>query len=329
MVTPVKMTVEEKTFPLAAPFSITGHTFTNLHTVWVSLEANGAKGRGEGTGSYYLGETQSTISAELESVREQVEAGITREELAALLPVGGARNALDCALWDLECKLMDSTIWQVLDLVPRQLTTVATIGVASPEEMAAQAARWHEFPALKVKLDNDLVIERITAIREARPEATLVIDVNQGWTFEDLKTYTPKLDSLGVSFIEQPLPRGKDEELVGYDSPIPLGADESCLGLEDYAVISGRYDMINIKLDKCGGLTEGLALADRAMKDGLGVMVGNMTGTSLSMAPSYVLGQHCSLVDIDGPLLLEQDCADGLEYQPGGLVSIPTAELWG
>jgi L-alanine-DL-glutamate epimerase-like enolase superfamily enzyme len=180
-----------------------------------------------------------------------------------------------------------------------------------------------------VKLDNDLVIERITAIREARPEATLVIDVNQGWTFEDLKTYTPNLDSLGVSFIEQPLPRGKDEELVGYDSPIPLGADESCLGLADYAVISGRYDMINIKLDKCGGLTEGLALANRAMKDGLGVMVGNMTGTSLSMAPSYVLGQYCSLVDIDGPLLLDQDCADGLEYQPGGLVSIPAPELWG
>ena len=327
--TTVKMSVEAKTFPLAAPFSITGHTFTELQTVWVTVEAEGALGRGEGTGSYYLGETQETIVAALESVRGQAEAGITRAELADLLPIGGARNALDCALWDLECKQTGSTIWQLLNLEPRELTTVATIGVASAENMAAQAARWSDFPALKVKLDNDQVIERITAIRAARPDATLVIDVNQGWTFDDLKAYTPELHALGVSFIEQPLPRGGDEELVGYRSPIPLGADESCLGLEDYAVISDRYDIINIKLDKCGGLTEGLALAERASADGRGVMVGNMTGTSLSMAPSYVLGQYCSLVDIDGPLLLKDDCDNGLEYHPGGLVSVPMPSLWG
>lgn len=325
----MKMTVEAHTFPLAAPFSITGHTFTELQTVWVTLEASGVQGRGEGTGSYYLGETPATIMAELESVRSQVESGVSRQELSELLPIGGARNALDCALWDLECKMTGSTVWKLLKLEPRELTTVATIGVASPEEMAAQALRWHDFPALKVKLDNEHVIERMSAIREARPDATLVIDVNQGWTFDELTRYTPELDALSVSFIEQPLPRGRDEELVGYQSPIPLGADESCLGLEDYDVISGRYDVINIKLDKCGGLTEGLALAQRAGADGLGVMVGNMTGTSLSMAPSYALGQYCSLVDIDGPLLLEHDCDNGLKYLPGGRVSFPRAELWG
>lgn len=323
------MSVQARTFPLAAPFSITGYTFRELNCVWVTLEHEGLCGRGEGTGSYYLGETPSSLIASIESIRTRVESGITREELSTVLPIGGARNALDCALWDLECKQTGSSIWQLVGIEPRELTTVATLGIDTPKAMAAKAREWADFPALKIKLDNELVLERISAIREVRPHATLVIDVNQGWTMEELVTYTPGLAELGVSFIEQPLPRGHDEPLIGYQSPVSLGGDESCLGLEDYERVKDRYDVINIKLDKCGGLTEALAIAHRATLDGLEVMVGNMTGTSLSMAPSYVVGQLCSVVDIDGPLLLEKDIPDGLEYMSGARVSMPTPALWG
>jgi L-alanine-DL-glutamate epimerase-like enolase superfamily enzyme len=325
----VKMSVEAKTFPLAAPFSITGYTFTELKCVWVTLDEDGVVGRGEGTGSYYLGEDQESLMRSIKSIRIAVESGITREELGTLLPIGGARNAVDCAMWDWECKKAGLSIWQLLDVEPQELTTVATIGVDTPELMAAKAVAWKDFPALKVKLDNELVLERMGAIRSARPDATLIIDVNQGWSIADLVAYTPGLMDFDVSFIEQPLPRGQDHDLVGYQSPIPLGGDESCLGLADYERVLDRYDVINIKLDKCGGLTEGLAIVERATTEGNGLMVGNMTGTSLSMAPSYVLGQFCRLVDIDGPLLLERDVQHGLEYRTGGVVAIPTSALWG
>jgi L-alanine-DL-glutamate epimerase-like enolase superfamily enzyme len=180
-----------------------------------------------------------------------------------------------------------------------------------------------------VKLDAHQPIERLTAIRAARPEATLVIDVNQGWSMAELETYTPELGNLGVAMIEQPLPRGSDSELEGYHSPIPLGADESCLDLSEYEEAASRYDVINIKLDKCGGLTEALAIAQRARAEGKDLMVGNMTGTSLSMAPSHVIGQFCRFVDIDGPLLLASDIAGGLDYLPGGVVAPPEPQLWG
>jgi len=325
----MKLTVYPRTFPLAAPFAITGYTFTHLECVWVELEQDGAMGRGEGTGSYYLGESQDSLMQQIESMRPIIEAGVTRDQVNEIMPRGGARNALDCALWDLACKQQNTSIWDTLSLNPRELITVATIGVASPEEMAEQAARWADFPALKLKLDGELVLERVRAIREARGDAKLVIDVNQGWTMEELVRYTPPLHDLDVSLIEQPLARGADEGLLGYTSLIPLGADESCLGLSDYEFARERYDVINVKLDKCGGLTEALKIVTRAHSDGVDLMVGNMTGTSLSMAPSFVVGQHCVVVDIDGPLLLEADIDNGLEYRDGGIVGLPRAELWG
>jgi L-alanine-DL-glutamate epimerase-like enolase superfamily enzyme len=195
--------------------------------------------------------------------------------------------------------------------------------------MAAKARAFAAYPQLKVKLDAHQPIERLAAIRAARPEATLVIDVNQGWSLVELETYTPELATLGVAMIEQPLPRGSDSELEGYSSPIPLGADESCLDLSEYEEAASRYDVINIKLDKCGGLTEALAIAERARDEGKDLMVGNMTGTSLSMAPSHVIGQFCRFIDIDGPLLLAADIAGGLDYLPGGLVAPPEPQLWG
>jgi L-Ala-D/L-Glu epimerase len=325
----VKMTVETVRRPLAAPFVITGYTFTHLDAVWVTLEHDGATGRGEGVGMYYLGENPETMTRELEGVRDPVESGATRIDIQSLLPRGGARNALDCAYWDLECKTSGQTIWQVLDITSQALVTVATIGMGTPEEMAAKALAFAAYPQLKVKLDGHQPLERLSAIRNARPEATLVIDVNQGWSMTELATYTPELANLGVAMIEQPLPRGSDSELEGYASPIPLGADESCLDLSEYEEAASRYDVINIKLDKCGGLTEALAIAERARGEGKDLMVGNMTGTSLSMAPSHVIGQFCRFVDIDGPLLLASDIGEGLSYSEGGWVEPPSPSLWG
>ena len=325
----MKMTVETVRRPLAAPFVITGYTFTHLDAVWVTLDHDGAIGRGEGVGMYYLGENPATMTRELESVRDAVESGATRIDIQSLLPRGGARNALDCAYWDLECKTSGQTIWQVLDITSQALVTVATIGMGTPEEMAAKALAFAAYPQLKVKLDGHQPLERLSAIRNARPEATLVIDVNQGWSMTELATYTPELANLGVAMIEQPLPRGSDAELEGYASPIPLGADESCLDLSEYEEAASRYDVINIKLDKCGGLTEALAIAERARGEGKDLMVGNMTGTSLSMAPSHVIGQFCRFVDIDGPLLLASDIGEGLSYSEGGWVEPPSPSLWG
>ncbi len=321
--------IEAHSFDLGQPFVITGHTWTHADAVWVTLEQDGAVGRGEGLSVYYLGETQASMVAQLESVRAQVERGITRAELQQLLPAGGARNALDCALWDLECKLSGQRIWQLVGIEPKQLVTVATVGIGTPTAMAARAQEFARYPNLKIKLDAHDPIERLAAIRESRPDATLVVDANQGWSFEQLKRWLPELVDFEIAMIEQPLARGNDAELEGFESPIPLGGDESCLTLSEYEQAARRYDVINIKLDKTGGLTEALLLAERARLDGKRLMVGNMTGTSLSMAPAYVIGQFCDFVDIDGPLLLAQDIADGLSYLGGGIVEPPAAALWG
>ena len=195
--------------------------------------------------------------------------------------------------------------------------------------MAAKALEYSKYPNLKVKLSADQPIERLEAIRAARPDANLIVDVNQGWSFEELKEYTPHCKRLGLAMIEQPLVRGKDEMLEEYTSDVPLGADESCLDSAEYEQNARRYDVINIKLDKCGGLTDALKIVHMAQRDNKGLMVGNMTGSSLSMAPSYVVGQLCQFVDIDGPLFLEQDIEHALEYADGGIASIPTPELWG
>jgi len=323
------VSIERVSIPLHEPLVITGHSFSHLNTVWVTLEQDGVMGRGEGTGSYYLGETQDSIVEAIESITPALEAGLTRDGLQDLLPPGGARNAVDCALWDLECKRSGQSIWERLSITPRELTTVATIGVGDASAMAAHATRWSSYPHLKIKLSADSPVEKLRAIRDARPDATLVVDANQGWSFSELEAYLPSLVDLDIAMVEQPLPRGGDAQLEGFDSPIPLGADESCLSLAELDSAVSRYDVINIKLDKCGGLTEALAMVEAAQKAGKSLMVGNMTGSSLSMAPSFVVGQFCEFVDIDGPLLLRHDIGHGLTYSPEGVVSPPSAELWG
>ncbi|MCG8369945.1 MAG: dipeptide epimerase [Proteobacteria bacterium] len=325
----MKLSVHIEDWELKQPFRITGKEWTSSPTLVVELTDGDAAGRGEGQGIFYTGETVESMFAQVESVAGDIERGISQIELLDLLPVGGARNAVDCALWDLQAKRTGKSIWELTGMHPRPVTTVFTIGIEdTPERMAAKAAAAAEYPVLKIKLDGTQPYERLSAIRAARPDAELVVDANQGWSFDQLQEVIPKCVELRLGMIEQPLPRGADAELEGFESPITLAADESCLDTAELGQAVRRYDMINIKLDKTGGLTEALALARGAKEQGCKLMVGNMMGTSLAMAPSFVVAQLCDFVDIDGPLLLKWDRPHALNYRSGE-VDVFDKRLWG
>jgi L-alanine-DL-glutamate epimerase-like enolase superfamily enzyme len=325
----MKISVHKEFWPAARPFRIAGREWTSFDAVIVEIADGDAVGRGEGIGVFYLGDTLAGLEAQIESIADQMVAGANRADLLRLLPPGGARNALDCALWDLEAKRAGKRAWELAGIVPRTLETVYTIGIeATPDLMAQHAAEASGHGLLKVKLDAHEPLERMRAIRAARPDARIVVDANQSWNFDQLQVLAPAFADLGVQMIEQPLPRGADAALEGYRSPVPLGADESCLHLGELSEAARRYQMINIKLDKTGGLTHGIELARAARDRGLGLMVGCMGGTSLAMAPSFVLGCLVDLVDIDGPLLLKRDRLPGMKYT-GGSVEPPPATVWG
>ena len=325
----MKMRIEAVSRSLEQPYTMTGYTFLKLEAVWVTLEQDGHLGRGEGVGVYYLGDDQQKMLEELEGAKALVESGTDPFEVAANLESRGAANALDCAAWDLRCKSEGKTIWELLGLEPKNLNTVATVGIGSDEFMAQRAVDFSSYSNLKIKLDGERPIERVRAIREARPDASLVIDANQAWTLELLAELLLDLANLGVKMVEQPLKRGEDAGIDKLNAPIPIGVDEGCLNLSEYEAVGQSYDVVNIKLDKCGGLTPALEIARAAKADGKRLMVGNMTGTSLSMAPAFVIGQYCEFVDIDGPLLLKTDIEGGLNYLPGGEVEPPQHSLWG
>jgi L-alanine-DL-glutamate epimerase-like enolase superfamily enzyme len=310
-----------------SPLRITGYTFSTLQLLHVQIRENGAAGHGEAAGVYYLQESGDSMLAQAETVRTALEKGAGRRELDSLLPPGGARNAIDCALWDLQAKLEGADIWKLTGIQPRRVQTVNTIGIGTPEEMAA-TARTLETSQIKVKLDGDSPLERIAAVRGARPDAEILVDINQGWTMEQLADLAPRFAAFGVAMIEQPLPRGADSVLEEYQSPIPLCADESCLDISEFEQAARRYQMINIKLDKTGGLSEALDLAGMARSRSIGLMIGNMGGTSLAMAPGFVIAQLCRFVDLDGPIFLKKDRDHPIHYDHG-VMSPPSPELWG
>jgi len=322
-----KVTISVEDWPTKQSFTITGHTFTEAKVLVVTLEQDGVIGRGEGTGIYYLNETVDDLFTQANRVVGELESGLSRQSLQMRLPRSGARNAIDCALWDLETKLSNKTIWQLTGVEPTEVVTVNTIGIDTPEAMAKQALSL-DTPKIKVKLDGQNVIERLEAIRKARPEAEIVVDANQGWTFEQLMALAPVCKAMGITMIEQPLPRGEDSALEHYVAPLPLCADESCLDTTELEQASRRYQMINIKLDKTGGLTEALKLARQAHEKGLGLMVGNMLGSSLAMAPAFVIAPLCQLADLDGPILLQGDRESAMDFT-GGIVTMPHPGLWG
>ena len=311
------------------PFVITGHVFETSDCLELSLSDGIFRGHGEAVGSYYLGESAQSMTDDIAAITDQIDGSLTLDNIQSMLPPGGARNALDCAYWDFVCKSEQLSIWELLNIQAKPLTTVFTLGIEEPETLAKDAVDAANYPHLKIKLDNDRPIEKLEAIRAARPDAKLIIDVNQGWSFSELVEYAPHCARLDIAMIEQPLPRGDDSELEVYQSPVPLGADESCLHLGEFQEVVKRYQVLNIKLDKCGGLTEALHLVKAAQQNEMKLMVGNMAGSSLSMAPSFVIGQFCQFIDIDGPLLLSEDVENGLEYSNAGEVAPPTAALWG
>jgi len=325
------MGVATETLRFVEPFRISGHVFDGADVVVVTLSDGRHRGRGEASGVYYLGDDVPHMLGELERVRDEVEAGVTREALRRVLPPGGARNAVDAALWDLEAKRTGRPVWSLAGLPePRPVRTTFTLGADTPDAMAAAATgRLRDARSIKVKLtgDLDLDLARVRAIRAARSEVWLGVDANQGFTRSDLPTLAEALAAERVSLLEQPLPRGEEAALEGYRSPVPIAGDESLLSLADIEKAPGRFDVVNIKLDKCGGLTEGLAMVAEARRAGLGVMVGTMIGSSLATAPGFVLGQLCDLVDLDGPTFLAQDRDRAVAYADGDLFAGP--EVWG
>jgi L-Ala-D/L-Glu epimerase len=315
---------------LSAPFRISGFVFEEQEVVVVTLDDGLHRGQGEASGVYYLGDTSQGMVAAIEAVREAVEAGIDRAALQGLLPPGGARNAVDCALWELDAQRRRMPVWKVAELPGvKPLVTTFTLGADDPAVMAAGARKYAQARCLKLKLtgDLDLDIARVRAVRAARPDVWMGVDANQGYGINSLDSLVGALIPADVMLLEQPLKRGCEADLDGFKSRIPIAADESALTFTDLPGLVGRFDVVNIKLDKCGGLTEGLAMAYEARRLGLKVMVGNMVGTSLAMAPAFVVGQLCDVVDLDGPIFLAQDRTPRMTYTDGAAWS--GDDVWG
>ncbi|HWM66815.1 MAG TPA: dipeptide epimerase [Steroidobacteraceae bacterium] len=326
----VTLSVRVEKLKLAAPFRISGFVFEEQDVAVVELRDGSHLGRGEASGVYYLDDKIEGIVAAIESRRTAIESGMDRLSLQRLLPPGGARNAIDCAMWELEASRRGVPVWELAGVgALRPLLTTFTLGADDAQTMAAGARKYSHARSLKLKLTGDLEMDiaRIRAVRGARPDVWIGVDANQGYTVGALSGLLDELVRAEVALLEQPLARGHEADLQGFTSPIPIAADESALTLADLPGLVGRFQIVNIKLDKCGGLTEGLAMARRAREIGLGVMVGNMVGSSLAMAPGFILGQLCDVVDLDGPIFLSRDCTPGAVYAEGKIQC--GEEVWG
>ena len=324
----VSVTVER--FPLRQVFTIARGSKTEAVVVVCEVGEGEARGRGECVPYARYGETVETVALAIEGVRPALEAGASRTDVQNLLPPGAARNAVDCALWDLEAKAAGRSVASVIcRRSPGPVETAVTISLGTPDEMAAQTAAVATHTLIKVKVGaGEEDGARIRAVREAAPGARLIVDANEGWTADTLVANMNEAAAAGVALIEQPLPAGADELLARVSRPVPVCADESVHGTADLALLRDRYDAVNLKLDKTGGLTEGLEFAAEARRLGFKLMVGCMVGTSLAMAPAVLLAQDADFVDLDGPLILRDDRPNGLAYH-GSAVSPPLADLWG
>jgi L-alanine-DL-glutamate epimerase-like enolase superfamily enzyme len=325
----LQLSVAAERWPIAGTFSISRGSKSEAVVVVAELTDGAHRGRGECTPYARYGESVASVIAQIEALRPQLAAGLTREGLQNAMPPGAARNALDCALWDLNAKDSGRRVHELAGLpAPQPVTTAFTISLAAPAEMAQHAAKAAHRSLLKVKLGAPGDPERIAAVRAAAPKATLIVDANEGWEESVLGSNVAACVAAGVALIEQPLPQGRDAALAAVSRPIPICADESVHDLSSLRALVGRYDAINIKLDKAGGLTEALKIAAEAERLGFMLMVGSMVATSLSIAPAILIAQRARFVDLDGPLLLAKDRVDGLAYRDS-LVFPPTRDLWG
>ena len=324
-----RLTARIERWPVKGAFTIARGAKTHVDVVVAELAGEGVNGRGEGTAIYYHGETAEGVLADVLAQADAVAAGMGREELQSRLPRGAARNAIDCAWWDWEAKRTGVPVWQAAGLAPpRPLETAFTVSLADPDAMEAAARAAASLPLLKLKLAGEGDDARVAAVRRGAPAARLIVDANEAWTDRDVAREAAALARLGVELIEQPVRRGEDDLLDGIASPVPLCADESCQDRADLDRLVGRYEAVNIKLDKCGGLTEALALAAEARARGLEVMVGCMLATSLGVAPAFLVAAQARWVDLDGALLLASDRANGMGLADGHLTP-PAPDLWG
>lgn len=317
--------VSHDVFKLAEAFTISRGSRTEAHVVTVRVTRGSVTGWGECVPYARYGETMDSVAAQIAGLPK----GISRAALQEALPAGAARNAVDCALWDLEAKAAGMRVWDLAGLpVPGPEVTAYTLSLDTPDNMEAAARRHAVRPLLKIKLGTPDDMPRLEAVRRGAPEARIIVDANEGWSADVYADLAPHLVRLGVALVEQPLPAGEDDALIGMERPVPVCADESCHDRASLPGLAGKYDMVNIKLDKTGGLTEALALRDEAVAAGYGIMVGCMVGSSLAMAPAVVLAQGASVTDLDGPLLLAEDRKTPLCYDGAG-VHPPTGALWG
>ncbi|HVI97560.1 MAG TPA: dipeptide epimerase [Sphingomonas sp.] len=326
----LKLDIVSDVLRLADPLRVAGYSFDTWEVVLATLDGGVHRGRGEASGIYFLGDDAAHMRAAIEGVRPAIEAGPSRDALRSILPPGGARNAIDCALWELEAARSGKPVWQLAGVPePRPVITTFTLSADEPEVMARLAASHADARAIKVKLTGDLPldIERVRAIRAARSDVWLGVDGNQGFARDQLDALIATLVEHRVALLEQPLPRGEEAALEGLASPIPIAGDESIVSLADVASAPGRFQIVNIKLDKCGGLTEGLLMAAEARRLGLGVMVGTMIGTSIATAPAFVLAQLCDVVDLDGPTFITEDRTPSVTYRDGTVFAGPG--VWG
>ena len=326
----MQVTIEVIDWPLWQAFTIARETFTSIACIQVTLtDAQGRQGRGEAVGVDYAGETTATMAAQIEAVRAQLDDTLSCASLQTLLPAGGARNALDCALWDLNAKRSGVPAWQAAGLAsfaPRP--TSFTFGMMDEPLLRAVARKYAHFPLLKVKTDRHRGLDPARIVHAEAPNARLILDANTSWGADELRRFAPEFEQLSIALLEQPVDPHEDELLRGLRLPVPVAADEAFNDRGSIPALAGKYQVLNIKLDKTGGLTEALASARAGLEQGYRLMVGCMVGSSLSMAPGVVVAQLCDYVDLDGPLLQSRDVAHPIEYL-NGTVGTPTPELWG
>lgn len=319
------ISVTPDTFRLAEAFTISRGSRTEARVLTVRVIRDGATGRGECVPYARYGETLDSVTAAIAAL----DPGISRQNLQDALPAGAARNAVDCAIWDWQAKHEGCPVHRLAGLpAPRAVITAFTLSLDTPENMRAAAARHAHRPLLKIKLGTPDDMPRLEAVRAGAPDARIIVDANEGWTAEVYADLAPHLLRLGVEMVEQPLPADADDMLAEIDRPLPVCADESCHDRASLPALAGKYDMVNIKLDKTGGLTEALALKAAAEAAGYGIMVGCMVGSSLAMAPAVLVAQGAAIVDLDGPLLLSEDREDALRFE-GSVLQPPVPALWG
>ena len=325
----MNLTVRIERWPLQRAFTISRGSKTEAVVVVAELEHGGHRGRGEAVPYLRYGETPEGVAAVIEAMGAALRGGLDRIGLQTAMPSGAARNALDCAFWDLAAKQAGHPAHELAALpAPKSVVTAYTVSLDKPETMAEAAASAASRPLLKVKLGGGDDAARIAAVRRAAPKAELIVDANEGWSEDDLERNLAACAQAGVTLIEQPLPEGRDAALAQIRRPIPVCADESVHDRASLEAIGGKYDAINVKLDKAGGLTEALALAAEAERRGFDIMLGCMVATSLAMAPAMLVAQRARVVDLDGPLLLAEDRPHGLRYE-GSIVYPAKAALWG